>query len=108
MQGSSGVNQRSIILEMSCDHINKHSKKSKFPPSNGDYNFQIICHIINFIILLCGEFNNAHLDTSFASIDPQNIETTPDWRDLPRNLKTALKPIDQRPLTTVCIPLAIS
>ena len=38
----------------------------------------------------------------------QNNETTPDWRDLTLNLKTALNPIDQRPLTTVYITLATS
>ena len=38
---------------------------------HGDCNFQIICHIINSTMLLGVEFNNAHLDTSFASIDPQ-------------------------------------
>ena len=55
----------------------KHSKKSKFPPSNRDYNFQTICHIINFITLLRGEFNNAQLDTSFASIDPKIMKLHP-------------------------------
>ena len=55
----------------------KHSKKSKFPPSNRDFNFQIICHIISSITLLCGEFNNAHLDTSFASIDPKILKLCP-------------------------------
>ena len=59
-------------------------------------------------MLLCGEFNNAHLDTSFASIDPKILKLRPIERDLPRNLKTALNPIDQRPLTTVYMPLAIS
>ena len=58
-------------------------------------------------MLLCGEFNNAHLDTSFASIDPQNIETTPRLKGLTPKSETALNPIDQRPLTTVYIPLAI-
>ena len=57
--------------------FDKHCKKSKFPPSNGDYNFQIICHIINSIMLLCGEFNNVHLDTSFASIDPKTMKLHP-------------------------------
>ena len=55
----------------------KHCKKSKFPPSNGDYNFQIICRIINSLMLLCGEFNNAHLGTSFASIDPKTMKLHP-------------------------------
>ena len=55
----------------------KHCKKSKFPPYNGDYNFQIICRIINSIMLLCGEFNNAHLDTSSASIDPKTMKLHP-------------------------------
>ena len=52
------------------------AKKVSSPP-NGDYNFQIICHIINSIMLLCGEFNNVHLDTSFASIDPKTMKLHP-------------------------------
>ena len=28
-------------------------------------------------MLLCGEFNNAHLDTSFASIDPKMLKLHP-------------------------------
>ena len=28
-------------------------------------------------MLLCGEFNNAHLDTSFASIDPKTMKLRP-------------------------------
>ena len=32
---------------------------------------------MNFITLLCGEFNNAHLDTSFASIDPKILKLRP-------------------------------
>ena len=44
-------------------------------PSNRDYNFQLVS-IINFSIL--GEaFNNAHLDTSFASIDPKIMKLYP-------------------------------
>ena len=62
---------------------NKHCKKSKFPPSNRDHNFQIICHIMNFITLLCGEFNNAHSDTSFASIDPKILKLSPIERTYP-------------------------
>ena len=58
-------------------YCTKHCKKSKFPPSKGDYNFQIICRIINFIMLLCREFNNAHLDTSFASIDQKTMKLHP-------------------------------
>ena len=60
------------------------AKKSKFPPSNGDYNFQIICHIIKSITLLCREFNNAHLDTSFASIDPKILKLRPIEGTYPR------------------------
>ena len=55
-------------------YINTPKKVSSPPPSNRDYNFQIICYIVNFITLLCGEFNNAHLDTSFASIDPKILK----------------------------------
>ena len=47
-------------------------------------------------MLLCGEFNNTHLDISFVSIDPQIMKLHPiegTW-----NLKTALNPIDQRPI----------
>ena len=32
---------------------------------------------MNSITLLCGEFNNAHLDTSFASIDPKIMKLHP-------------------------------
>ena len=32
---------------------------------------------MNFIPLLCGEFNNAHLNTSFASIDPKILKLLP-------------------------------
>ena len=53
------------------------AKTVSSPPSNGDYNFQITCHIINSIMLLCGEFNNAYLDTSFASIDPKMLKLRP-------------------------------
>ena len=54
-----------------------NTPKKVSSPSNGDYNFQIICHIINSIMLLFGEFNNAHLDTSFASIDPKIMKLHP-------------------------------
>ena len=47
-------------------YINKHCTESNVSHSNGDYNFQIICHIINYITLLGVEFTNAHIDTSFA------------------------------------------
>ena len=46
-------------------------------PSNGDCNFQIICQIINSFTPLGKEFNNAYLDTSFASIDPKVMELRP-------------------------------
>ena len=49
-------------------------------------------------MLLCGEFNNAHLDTSFASIDPKTMKLHPIEGNYPRNLKTALNPIDYRPV----------
>ena len=52
-------------------------QKVRFPHPNRDYNFQIICYIINSITLLCGEFNNAHLDTLFASIDPKIMKLHP-------------------------------
>ena len=56
----------------------KHVTKLNFPPpSNGDYNFQIICHIINSITPLGEAFNIAHLDTSFASIDPKIMNLHP-------------------------------
>ena len=54
------------------------------PLFTGDCNFQIVCHIINSISLLGEESNNAHLDTSFASIDPKN-ETASHWRDIPES-----------------------
>ena len=50
---------------------NNVNTPQKLTPPNGDYNFQIICHIRNYITLLGVEFNNAHLDTSFPSIDPK-------------------------------------
>ena len=55
--------------------INTPQKVSS--PSNGDYNFQSISHIINSITLLCGEFNNEYLDTSFASINPKIMKLRP-------------------------------
>ena len=47
-------------------------------------------------MLLVVEFNNKHLDTSFASIDPKIIKHP--IEGTPRNLKTAVNPIDQGPL----------
>ena len=56
----------------------KHLTKSMFPhPSNRDCNFQIICHITNSITLLGVEFNNAHSDNPFASIDPKIMKLRP-------------------------------
>ena len=74
------VQDRINMYSIQC----KHCKKSKFPPSNGDYNFQIIYHLINSITLLCGEFNNAHLDTSFASIDSKIMKLHPTEGTYPR------------------------
>ena len=54
----------------------KKNKKNRLP-SNGEYNFQIICHVINSIPLLDEAFNKAHLDTSLASIDPKLMKLHP-------------------------------
>ena len=54
---------------------------------------------MNFITLSGVEFNNAHFDTSFAWIDQKILKLRPiEGTYVPRNLKTALNPIDQRPL----------
>ena len=50
-------------------------------------------------MLLCGEFNDAHLDSSFASIDPKMMKLHPIGGTYPRNLKAALNPIDHRPVS---------
>ena len=61
----------------------KHFTKNNVPP-NGDYNFQIISRIINSITLMGEEFNNVHLDTSFASIDQKIMKQHPIERTYPR------------------------
>ena len=53
----------------------EHYTKSD-APSNGDYNFQIISHIINFTILVGIEFNYIHFETLFVLIDSK-ITTLP-------------------------------
>ena len=63
------------VTLVQAEHLNTSQKVSS--PSNRDCNFQVICYIINSIMLLGVEFNNAHLDTSFASIDPQIMKLHP-------------------------------
>ena len=57
------------MMQLICFQLNTAQKVTS--PSNGGYNFPIICHIINFITLFGFEFNdNAHFDTSFVKIAP--------------------------------------
>ena len=76
----SNQQSKEITIYRKCHSLptadSKHFTKSKFP-HNEDYNLQIICNIINSLILLGEEFNNAHLDTSFASIDPKIMKLHP-------------------------------
>ena len=79
--------------------------------------FQIICHITNFCYTVgCRIFVDCFIllgvECAFWHLICMNWhkdnETTPDWRDLPRNLKTAQNRIAQRLLTSVYILLCIS
>ena len=53
----------------------KHFTKNNVP--HRDCNFQIICCIITSITLLGVKFNNAHLDTVFASTHPKIMKLHP-------------------------------
>ena len=47
-----------LVKSEFCQANVVNTAKKVSSPSNGNYNFQIICRIINSIMLLCGEFNN--------------------------------------------------
>ena len=48
-----------VIIRLVIQKLNTPQKVTS-SHSNGDYNFQIICHIINYTLLVV-QFNNAHL-----------------------------------------------
>ena len=45
------------------------------------------------------EFNNKYFDV-FCINWPKTNETTPQWTDIPQNLRTTLNPIDYRPVNS--------
>ena len=55
-----------------------------FTPFNGDSNFLIIFHIINFITLPDAEYNNAYLNTSIATVNQELMKLHPNKQMTPK------------------------